>query len=130
MAFRLSKAQRTELANYQRALRHEREQIATEFARAMDTIREAIGDLNESCIAVHNETVEKASAFVESVAEEFRDQYDERSERWQESEAGQAALAFVEEWENADVETVESVRFATPDNPFFNESLNLPEESE
>jgi hypothetical protein len=130
MAFRLSKRQAAELADYSRALRIERANIADEFARVMDVIRDEIGNLNECFIAPHNETIQKAAAFVESVAEEFRDVYDERSERWQESEAGQQALAFVEEWENARLEEVDSCRFLTPDGPYFEESLNLPERSE
>jgi len=63
--------------------------------------------------------VRTAQAFVEQVAGRLRDDWDEKSERWQEGEAGQAALALVEEWECAadKLEPLEGTELLFPDLP-------------
>lgn len=50
-------------------------------------------------LATYTRAVEEVTEYVTETAEALRDQVFARSERWQESETGQAAEALVSEWE-------------------------------
>lgn len=129
MAFRLTKAQRRELGGHRAALLADRKAVMAAFETMLGVMSDAVHHVNK-LIAEHNGRVLAAQAFVDDVAEEFRDAYDERSERWQDSDAGQSAFQFVEEWASTALDALPEVVVLAPDIPAFNESLNLPEESE
>ena len=126
---RLSKKQAADLAAHKKALHSDRELLETVFDVFWYRLEQAAKEVN-AIIALHSANVRKASAFVTEVAADLRDAYDEKSERWQETEAGQAALEMGEAWENVDLDEIEPVQVLLPDRPVWNESLNLPEESD
>lgn len=121
MPFTLSKAQREEWATRRRHVADNRAAVEAEFATLSAALARIAVGVNEA-IGRYNEVVRKAEAFARSVAEEHRETYDERSERWQESDAGQAALSFVEAWEEIDLDVVEPVSIVMPDAPNFGAS--------
>jgi hypothetical protein len=47
-------------------------------------------------------SLEEAEQFREEVAERLREEFDERSEKWQESDKGDEVSSFIDEWESAD----------------------------
>ena len=128
-AFRLSKQDRFALTAHAAALRRERQSIASKFEVFEQVLRLLPEALNE-LIERHNVSLTDAQRFVERVASDARDEWDGRSERWQESEAGQSALAYVEAWEEARLETVKLVTVLLPDAPTFDENMDLPEEGQ
>lgn len=127
MTFALTKKQVKELDVFRTLLQMEREQITKAFAQLLQALQHESGVVNE-LIELHNKNVQKAHDFVTDRAEEFREEWDGRTERWQESDAGQAAESFVSDWENSTQNPIELVRLVLPDAPQFDESLNMPEE--
>jgi hypothetical protein len=68
------------------------------FRELLSKLEAAPEDLNEA-IKNYNLLLVKARVMAEALAETFRDSYEEKSDRWQESEAGQSAEAFCSELE-------------------------------
>jgi hypothetical protein len=124
---RLTKKQVERLGELQDALQYERAAISGEFQRTRVALHAAVQDYN-IMVERHNRSLARAREFVETVAAELRDAVDEKSDKWKDSDAGQAAEGMVEEWENARLEDVELLQVLEPDPPHFEESLNLPEE--
>ena len=59
-------------------------------------------------IRAYNAALSAATSFAETISTERREEWDGRSERWQESDAGQNAVTLVEEWEGfAETEEVD-----------------------
>jgi hypothetical protein len=84
-----------------------------------------------AAIEVYNERVDDARAFAEGVASEMDDYMSDRSDRWQESDAGSAYSAWKEEWENADFSPLDMEDLPTVEEPELTaaETLEqLPEE--
>lgn len=50
-------------------------------------------------VAAYNAVVSGAASVAQSLAEDLRETWDEKSERWQDGDAGQEALEEVERWE-------------------------------
>jgi hypothetical protein len=80
MAFRLSKTQNKEF--YAAA------QVAIDRFSALEL---AVGE--------YNEALSELRGMVEGFVEEWRSAYEDRSEKWQESDKGTAANEFIDEWE-------------------------------
>ena len=132
MAFRLSKTDSARLEKFQAELNTWREQIDNEFLRVTLALGAAVQDIN-AMIERHNAAISDARVFVLRVSSEFRDAYDEKSERWQESDAGQAASGFVEDWEHAHdaLRYIDPVCVVLPDAPETKcKDLDLPTESD
>ncbi len=55
----------------------------------------------------YNSTVNEAKGFADDIASVNQEIYDERSEKWQESEKGEAAKEWIDEWESAELEEFE-----------------------
>jgi hypothetical protein len=82
-------------------------------------------------ITEYNAHVTSFNEFAKEIAEEHRDVYDNRSERWQESDTGASALDFIEAWENIELDHLSPVEIVEPDAPQFSGSIDdLPTESE
>jgi hypothetical protein len=58
-------------------------------------------------IRAYNAALAAAATFAETIATERREEWDGRSERWQDSDAGQNAATFVEDWEGFEAEEIE-----------------------
>lgn len=80
MAFKLKKADITTLLGHARTL-HARQ----------EALEEAVNDYNDALRA--------AKDFVDAQAEEFRAEFDDKSETWQAGERAEAVNEFVERWE-------------------------------
>jgi archaellum component FlaC len=102
MTFKLSIAKAAERDNYVDALRERSEKIKDaivafneEMERQKDNV---ILALNE-----YNGIMEEVRVFVDAVRQTAQDAFEEKSEKWQESDNGQKAANFIEEWDNADL---------------------------
>ena len=129
MAFKLKKKEITERDNH-----------VHEIEEAYSTLKSAIGEFNAT-IQEHREKIEEAQTkyhevvhdareWVQETIGEHRANLDERSERWKDSQAGRTADAWVEQWENLDmdptsVELPEDLE--APDENIAEELANLPE---
>lgn len=98
MAFKLTK---TELAR--------RDEICKDLRTNLDKLSAVIDD-PESTIGQKSEAASmftvvmtEAEEFREEIASRFRDEYDDKSESWQESDRGSEIGEMIDEWENADL---------------------------
>lgn len=65
---------------------------------------------------------------VETIAEEFRSDYDNKSETWQDSDRGQEVDDFICQWENLELEDLTLDEFGDPENLDFEVLRELPTE--
>lgn len=61
----------------------------------------------ESAIEAYNAVLAEAREHCQEIAETAQSEWDEKSERWQESDKGVEAQAWITEWADADLEEVE-----------------------
>lgn len=61
----------------------------------------------KAAVVTYNICVEQVNAFTEQVGARLRDDFDEKSEKWQESDAGDAANVFIECWEEFEASEVD-----------------------
>lgn len=81
----------------------------------------------------YNEVAEEAAEFVSSIAKEAEEAWNEKSETFQESAAGQSIQDFFQEWQDAilgEVEVDLPGALDEPDMPDAENLESLPEEAE
>jgi hypothetical protein len=103
------------------------------FTELLSLVQHITNDVNEA-IRAYNIALVKARVFSEGIAESFRDVFDDKSERWQESDSGQAADSFISEWEEFTPSPLVEVFVLDPEleeKPCHAKALeDLPSESE
>jgi uncharacterized protein with von Willebrand factor type A (vWA) domain len=93
-------------------------------------VDEMIDDLNRM-VDEANEVIDDARRWAEDIARVIDEYIDERSEKWQESERGEAYAQWRAEYENLQTEDMD--HFALEENPqpdLETDLENLPEEPE
>src|SRR5574343_1903149 len=107
MAFKLTKAElkrRDELAA-------SLELAGAELSKGIETFNEEVSKLFGAHVEValikYNEVLQEAQEFREDVVGRLEDEASDKSERWQESEAGQAAEEFTSEWRELSLDEVQ-----------------------
>jgi hypothetical protein len=118
----LSKADLARRDRYAEELRVLRDKIEDEF-RALN--EETFKPIN-TLIDTYNETLEEARGFIEDLSSIMSDYYDERSEKWQDGDAGQAYAEWKQAYADFDAEDMEQV--ALPDTT--EEQATHPEDIE
>lgn len=78
----------------------------TRLQTLVDTLTAARLDV-EDALARYNLALAEADVFRSEIADQFQNEYDDKSEKWQESDAGSAASDLIDEWSNVDFEMVE-----------------------
>lgn len=111
---KLSKAQEKARAELVIELAAAEKLVRYRFAELLSFCRRASDDVNEA-IRAYNISLLKAEAFATAIAEDFRSDYEDKSERWQEGEAGQQANDFIEEWEGFEGSKLPEVAILEPE---------------
>jgi len=111
MAFKLTKEQTTARDALAGRLEEAREKLDSAVVDFNDTITAARGVLQEE-IDAYNGLLSEAKTFADEVAQEWENEFEEKSERWQEGDTGQAVRELIEAWQNVDFEGVD---IDTPD---------------
>jgi exonuclease VII small subunit len=70
---------------------------------------EAAAEAANTAIAAYNETLEGAREFVETLVERLDEEFGERSEKWQDSERGEAARALLNAWSELELDPVDDI---------------------
>jgi hypothetical protein len=105
MAFRITKAEadrREELVKRLEAQWGVVEDSVREYNEAVQSLREPV----ENALNLYNEIVQEARGFADDIANEHTDAFDDKSERWQDSETGEAVREWVDEWQNVVLEEI------------------------
>jgi hypothetical protein len=113
---KLDKAQRERKAELLEAAFAAREALNGAVARFNELLAQEWAAVEKEAEAL-NAAVVDLNAFREEVTQGMEDFAGERSEKWQESEAGQNYAAWMEQWEGLRVEEVELERPADVDEP-------------
>jgi hypothetical protein len=95
---------------------------AQEVEKAHAELTEAIETYN-AVIASYNEVVTEATGFAEDMASAIGAYIDEKSEKWQDSDRGQAFTDWQDEFQNADFEEIDTVE--VPNLPEFTNEATL-----
>lgn len=114
MAWNLSKQERADLADHMETLQKKKEALREAEAKRLEAITAA----DAAVVAAaqdYNGALADAKTFVEEVADRLRGEYDEKSEKWQESDRAQEINDFIEQWENVDLEEVDESETVQPD---------------
>ena len=132
MSFKLTKEQR-----------ERRDELVEAFHEASSGLETAIAEYNakleemkapvEAALAKYNEVGNDAREFADEISGWAGGEIQERSERWQESERGQAAQSWCDEWSNLtfDEVTIDLPEEITLDDPDYGAALDgAPEEIE
>lgn len=106
MKKKLSKEQLAERSALAESLRAAAQNITDAVDTYNQTVLEAQTPVQQALTA-YNEVVEKAKVFANEVAEELQGEFDERSEKWQESDAGESFQGWITEWDNATLDEAE-----------------------
>jgi len=99
---KLSKVQNTELQTHLDALAEKKTAIETaweEFEEKHGALAEAIGEYNLALASVIE--------WRDGIIQEMSDYQAERSDKWQEGDAGQAYQEWIDEWEGLDLTEIE-----------------------
>src|SRR5262245_48455400 len=113
--FKLSKAEidrRQELVDQLTELRGKLEDAVSEFNSKVEELKAPV----TSALEAYNEALGEARSFAEDIASEGDSARDQKSDKWQESERGEASRGWVEEWQNVSLDDIE-IEFAD-DLPF------------
>lgn len=129
---RLSKQEIEDRDRRNKALRD----ALAEVNRQIDTFNAAMDEhwrAVEDAVSVYNEAVGEVNGWLSDIHSAQEAHYDEKSEKWQEGERGEAYQSWMQEFENE----VEEAEVSKPDDvdavePGFgpDEIENLPEEPE
>jgi hypothetical protein len=109
---KLNKTQQDELNAYVTDLATKKQEIDD----AWEKFEQAHGEL-ATAIGGYNDSLTAAAGWRDGIVQEMSDYQNERSEKWQEGDAGQAYQAWIDEWEGLDLEEVEMPDM--PDAPDF-----------
>jgi len=93
-----------------------RDQLLADLQRVTTALEDATND--------YNTVVDDIDTYVSSVRDRLQEEFDEKSEKWQEGDKGSAASTLIEEWSSMDVGHVEV------DLPIYEALENLPIASE
>jgi hypothetical protein len=99
MAFKLDKQEKQRRTGLVEDLRAGAGRLEDAVSLYNDEVRKLREPL-EAALAEYNQNVEAARGFAEDIASQAESDIDDKSERWQEGERGEAAAEWKGQWEN------------------------------
>ena len=106
MAFKLSKKESADRTSFSGELNEAWEELAAAVSKYNDTVSEAKVEV-EAAVEKFNGLVTNVKEFTDGVAQRASDEFDDKSEKWQEGERGEAASSWKDEWENFGLEEID-----------------------
>jgi exonuclease VII small subunit len=95
----------------------QRDEIATRIEQAREKLDAAVTAFNDAMLAAretlqteideYNVVLADAKAFADDVAQNWENDFEEKSERWQDGETGEAVRAMIEAWQSIDLEAID-----------------------
>lgn len=131
---KLSKAQQRQQAEHAAQLAARAADVGAELRRLLGSLPELARPVN-AAIERWNAAALAANAFAAEVADQLDGDINEKSERWQEGDAGQAAQALRDEWQEFDAPKLGEIWLLEPEldddpNEAAKELAELPQESD
>lgn len=101
MAFKLTKQEDARKSELEQELETLVGVVEDEKAELEAAMQKLIDDFNETVVAPLREKMQEAYGFVEDIVNERQGEFDDKSERWQEGDRGQAAQDWLQTWERS-----------------------------
>lgn len=95
MAFKITAKDRKQLDELTSTVADRRSDLEDQLAEYNNVVADAIAQLNEK-IREYNESVEAVRANLEDIKNDLRDQFDNKTDRWQEGDKGQAVSTWLD----------------------------------
>jgi hypothetical protein len=130
MAFKVTKEQSAQIKALVQKLVDQATAVEATQATANETIAAALATVVVE-VERYNEVLGEARELVEDIATDFRGQFDDKSEKWQEGEKGQEVNEFIEQYEHTsfdDLDVPEIEEIAIDIEPVAEALEELPEE--
>jgi|SRR6185503_2787035 len=108
MAFKLTKAESAEREQVLQQLNDAWTAYEDELSKAKEAIQAVYDSLNAK-LGDYRTAIEEATRVSEEIGNRLREEWDGKSEKWQESDAGTSANEMVEQWENVQFDEVEDL---------------------
>jgi hypothetical protein len=130
---RLTKVQKADLDRVRKVLDDKKTLLLDAKAGLEAFVEERLQGIN-ALVDEYNSALADAETVVEGIGGDLRADWDDKSEKWQDSDAGQDANSFIEAFENVDFSEVSEVRMLDieldPDPEDHASALeDLPEEA-
>lgn len=112
MAFKLTKAENNRREELVASIEIATTPLSAAITEANEAIVAIVASLNEK-VAAYNEVLSEARDFAATLVERLQEEFDDKSEKWQEGERAEAASEFIDSWTSiADqLEDVEDFEF-------------------
>jgi hypothetical protein len=101
VAFRLTKAELAQKNELEEELEKLTGEIEDGKAQLLEDIQKLCDEFDTKYIEPFNSLLERTRGFVEDIQRERQEEFDDKSDRWQEGERGQSAQDWLNEWEQA-----------------------------
>jgi hypothetical protein len=99
-----------------------------EVVAAEEAVTEALDRYNEA-LDSYNSIVTEVNEFKDGIVNALQEYFDEKSEKWQEGDAGQELEALKSEWEGIEIEEIDHIQIEFPGDPGAADELDgLPDE--
>lgn len=106
MSLKLTKADRDRRDEIVALLQERKEKLETKVSAFNDLLSTARADVEEA-MGRYNDALDEAKEFTDNVANEAQATIEEKSEKWQEGEKGQAAVEWQQLWSEIDLDHVD-----------------------
>jgi chromosome segregation ATPase len=121
MAFKIGKKDRARLDEVRDKIAAQGGQVEARVAELNEAVEAARAKLEDE-VNTYNELVQEAGSIVEDIHRELESEYDDKSDRWKESERGECVQSWLQELENfgnemseAEMPEIEEVSIDLPD---------------
>lgn len=101
---KLSKAQKTSRDEIVSKLREQEEKLDEVISEFNAAVEAKWDEIVAPVLAKHKEALDEAREFCEQIADDIQNFYDDKSEKWQEGDRGQAVEDMRSEWESVDLD--------------------------
>ncbi len=130
MAFKLTKDESSQRGDLVAKLEEAESEIDEAIKAANEAIDALLIPLNEK-ITAYNEVLTETKDYIETVTSRWQEEFEEKSEKWQEGEKGVAASAMITAWTDLDFEELEELEISPieeADLGHAEELANTPDE--
>jgi hypothetical protein len=114
MAFKLTTNEARKVSELEALLDDTRSELNNEIVRFNETVETLMSAVNNA-VDKYNDAIYATAAFCEDIAASYQAEWDEKSEKWQEGDAGDAAANWISQWESHCIEQIEPLEAPTLD---------------
>lgn len=109
MAFKFSKTDTERTEGLAQKIRDKRAELEEAIDELNGKLEDEVSSINET-VGELNELLSEANGVVEDIAAEMQGEFDDKSEKWQEGERGEATAEWINELDAFNLEEVEEYK--------------------